>query len=82
MLMGYKAETTTLIPSNTGVGTNESAIIFGIWANLFVANWAFKRLVIDEVTVKGKTILNWYSFWDHVIASPKAFAKCRNIIAT
>jgi len=81
MLMGYKAETTTLVPNNTGVGTDESAIIFGIWANLFVANWAFKRLVIDEVTVKGKTLLNWYSFWDHVVASPNAFAKCRNIIA-
>lgn len=81
MLMGYKADTTTLVPSNTGVGTDESAIIFGIWANLFVANWSFKRLVIDEVTVKGKTLLNWYSFWDHVVASPKAFAKCRNIIA-
>jgi HK97 family phage major capsid protein len=81
MLMGRMADTTTLVPNNAGVGTNESAIIYGIWANLAVANWSFKRLVIDETTVPGSTVLNWYSFWDHVIMSPKAFAKCRNIIA-
>lgn len=82
MLMGYAADTTTLMPNDGGDDENESAIIFGIWSNLFMANWAYRELVIDNVTVKGKSILNWYSFWDHAVASPKAFAFCRNIITS
>lgn len=78
-LMGYKAETTTLVPNDGGDDDNESAIIFGIWSNLMIANWAFRELVIDNVTVDGKTILKWYSYWDHAVVSPKAFAYCRNI---
>ena len=81
LLAGYKAKTTTLIPNNTGAGTNESALIFGIWSNLHVANWAFRELVVDNVTSDSVTIYKWYSYWFHVVTSPKAFAKCRNIIA-
>jgi HK97 family phage major capsid protein len=81
LLAGYKAVTTTLIPNNTGVGTNESGIIFGIWSNLHVANWAFRELVVDNVTTDSETIFKWYSYWNHALTSPKAFSKCRNIIA-
>lgn len=81
ILMGYKAMTTTMVPNNAGVGTNESALIFGIWANLVFGRWNFRRLVLDEITQPGKTIINWYSFYDHIVLSEKAFAKCRNIIA-
>ena len=81
LLAGYKAVTTTLIPNNTGTGTNESAMIYGIWSNLHVANWAFRELIVDNVTTDSETIFKWYSYWCHAVTSPKAFSKCRNIIA-
>lgn len=79
-LLGYKAVTTSLVPNDGGTGDDESGIIFGIWSNLHVANWAFRELVIDPYSSDSKTWFKWYSYWCHALTSPKAFAKCRNII--
>lgn len=79
MLMGHKAVTTSLIPNDGGAGDDESGVIFGIWPNLVVANWAFRELVLDKVTEDSITWFKWYSYWCHALISPKAFAKCRNI---
>lgn len=79
-LLGYKAVTTSLVPNDGGDNNDESGMIFGIWSNLHVANWAFRELVIDTYSSDSKTWFKWYSYWCHALSSPKAFAKCRNIL--
>lgn len=79
-LLGYNAITTSLVPNDGGTNDDESSLIFGIWSNLVVANWAYRELVLDKVSDDGTTWFKWYSYWSHALLSPKAFAKCRNII--
>jgi len=78
-LLGYRAVTTSLVPNDGGDDDDESGMIFGIWSNLKVANWAFRELVVDPYSSDSKTWFKWYSYWCHALTSPKAFVKCRNI---
>lgn len=81
LLNGYRALITNLVPKNGGVGTNESAIIFGNFSQMVLANWALREIVVDDISVDSASIIKMYSFWDQAFLNPKAFAKVRNILA-
>jgi HK97 family phage major capsid protein len=81
-LNGYPAFVSNIVPSNGGVGTNESAIIFGNWSQMVLGNWALRELIVDDYSVDSFSIVKLYSFWDQAFLNPKAFAKVRNILTT
>ena len=81
-LNGYNAFVSNIVPFNGGVGTNESAIIFGNWSQLVMANWALREIIVDPYSTDSFTVVKMYSFWDQALLNPKAFAKCRNILTS
>jgi len=84
LLMGLPAEFTSLMPSDgtKGTGTNLHALIYGAWAQLHVCNWQVREIFIDKVTDDHQMWLKMISFWDAVVANPKAFAKILDIDIT
>jgi HK97 family phage major capsid protein len=76
-LLGYKAAATTLAPSNgsKGSGTNLHSILFGAFSEMHVCNWAVRELVLDPASDDTGLWVKLISFWDIVLANPKAFAK-------
>ena len=52
-LLGYRALVSTQVPSNLekgASGTTLSAMIFGNWSQLIIANWGGVDIIIDEIT--------------------------------
>lgn len=73
---GRQAISTTLCPNNLGAGTDESAIIFGNWAELFVLLWGVRDLTLDRASLSTSGGLRVVSFQDYDIqlAHPESFA--------
>lgn len=73
-LLGYKVGVSTLVP--TDIDTNHTAIIFGNFADLVVANWGGIDITIDPFTAADngqvKVVINTY--WDVKLKQPKSFA--------
>lgn len=66
-LLGYRDEYSTQVPSNLtkAAGSNLSAIIFGNWRSLIVAQWSGVDIIVDPYTSKGSaelemTVHGWY----------------------
>jgi HK97 family phage major capsid protein len=76
---GYPVYQSTLVPNNLTKGTASgvcSAIIFGDFAQLYIAQWAGLDFVVDPYSLAGKaqvkvTINSW---WDIAVRQKKAFA--------
>ncbi len=53
---GYRAIASNQIPSNLakGSGTNLSGLIFGNWADLYLAMWGAFDVVVDNITLADK----------------------------
>lgn len=86
-LNGYSALTTSSVPSNLTKGTSSgvcSAIIFGNFADLVVANWAGLDITVDPYTradyAQIRLIIN--SWWDIGIRNPQSFAAMLDALTT
>jgi HK97 family phage major capsid protein len=74
-LLGYNVATSTLVPTN--IDTNKTAVIFGNWADLVIANWGSGvDLTVDPYTAAGtgEVIVTINSYWDAKLKQPKSFA--------
>lgn len=77
-VLGHRFVNTNTVPSNLtkGTGTDLSAVIFGDFSNLLIAQFGGMDLVVDEKSKAEegliKTVANTY--WDAVVKEPKAFA--------
>ena len=73
-LLGYNVAVSTLVP--TTIDTNKTAVIFGNFADLVIANWGGVDLLVDPYTLADnaqvKVVIN--SFWDVKLKQPKSFA--------
>ena len=73
-LLGYNVAVSTLMP--TTIDTNKTAVIFGNFADLVIANWGGVDLLVDPYTLADnaqvKVVIN--SFWDVKLKQPKSFA--------
>jgi HK97 family phage major capsid protein len=73
-LLGYNVAVSTLVP--TTIDTNKTAVIFGNFADLVVANWNGVDLLVDQYTLADtaqvKVVIN--SYWDVKLKQPKSFA--------
>jgi HK97 family phage major capsid protein len=84
-LNGYQVATTTLVPSNLSKGSSSSlsAMIYGAFNMMAVANWGGMELVVDPFSgaTAGLTNVILNSYMDVNLLQPKAFAVCKDIVA-
>ena len=84
-LNGYPVATTTLVPSNLSKGTssNLSAMIYGAFDMMAVANWGGMELTVDPYSgaTAGLTNVVLNAYMDVNLLQPKAFAVCKDIVA-
>lgn len=77
-LNGYRAFVTTLVRSDLtkGAGTNLSAIFFGNWADLIVAQWAGLDVLVDPYTggASGTVRVVAYQDVDIGVRHPESFS--------
>jgi HK97 family phage major capsid protein len=73
---GKPAYQTTQVPSKLGVGTNESAIVYGLWSELLVGLWSNGvEILADPYSASDQGALKLHSFLDAdiLVRDPKAF---------
>jgi HK97 family phage major capsid protein len=73
-LLGYNVAVSTLVPTN--IASTKTAVIFGNFADLVLANWGGVDITVDPYTLADnaqvKVVVN--SFWDVKLKQPKSFA--------
>lgn len=74
MLLGYKVVTTTHVPTN--INSTKTAVIFGDFSQLAIANWGGVDIIVDPYVRAeyGQVRLIINSEWDVRVLQPKAFA--------
>jgi len=84
-LNGYPVATTTLVPSNLSKGTSStlSAMIYGAFDMMAVANWGGLELTVDPFSgaTAGLTNVVLNAYMDVNLLQPTAFAVCKDIVA-
>ena len=84
-LNGYPVATTTLVPSNLSKGTSStlSALIYGAFDRMAVANWGGMELTVDPYSgaTAGLTNVVLNAYMDVNLLQPTAFAVCKDIVA-
>jgi len=85
MLLGFKAGVTTQVPGDLDKGTSTdvcSAVIFGNWNELVIANFGIIDIVVDEksqaIGNKVRIVLN--SFWDSYLAHAASFSAMKDAL--
>lgn len=82
---GYPIEWSNLVPSNLtkGTGTGLSAVVFGNWQDLVVAQWGGIDIVVDPYTSALLAEINiTLNAWNDVaVVEPKSFAAIKDVIA-
>lgn len=86
-LNGYKAASTTQVPSDLDKGTATgvcSAIIFGNFNDLIIGQWAGLDLVVDPYTDAKKSLVNLIinSWWDIGVRNAESFAAMKDALTT
>lgn len=74
---GYRAEVSTQVRSNMGVGNNEHGIAFGVWSELIIGEWGAMEILTDPYTLAGKGLIRLVLFLmvDMALRHPEAFSK-------
>ena len=84
-LNGYNMQTTTLVPSNLSKGSSStlSALIFGDFSKMAIANWGGMELTVDPYSgaTAGLTNVVLNAYLDCNLLQPAAFAVCKDIVA-
>jgi HK97 family phage major capsid protein len=84
-LNGYNVQTTTLVPSNLSKGSSStlSALIFGDFSKMAIANWGGMELTVDPYSgaTAGLTNVVLNAYLDCNLLQPAAFAVCKDIVA-
>lgn len=80
-LNGYRAETSTLVPSTLAKGTSGPilhAILFGDWSSLYIGQWGGIDLVVDPYTLSTNAMIRVVanSWWDIALRHEESFAVC------
>ena len=85
-ILGYKVESTTLVPSNLtkGSGSNLSAMIFGDFSNVMLGFWSGVDVVVDQASLStsGGTRLAFFQDCDVGIRHGEGFSVIKDIIAS
>lgn len=72
-----RAEASTQVPGDIGVGSDKNALIYGEWASLYVGYWSGVDLLMNpyhtDVASKGGALLHAFLDADVVVRHPEAF---------
>jgi len=84
-LYGHRFKTSTLVPSNLTKGTADSichAIIFGNWAELYLAQWGGIEIVVDPYSLsKSRQIQIVATIWaDVALRHAQSFAAMKDAL--
>lgn len=84
-LNGYKLGVSTLVPSTLDKGASTgvcSAMIFGNFSDLLIANWAGLDVVVDPYTDAKTSLVNIIvnSWWDVAVRRAVSFAAMKDIL--
>lgn len=82
---GHPYRVTTNVPKNLTKGTangTASAAVFGDWSKLFIGQWGGLDLTVDPYTLatNGQIRIIIQSFYDVLVAQPKAFAVVKDVL--
>lgn len=76
-LAGYQLFQTNHIPNDTGVGNNETPVIFGNWSDLLIGYWSGADVLVnpysDGVFSKGGVKINVMLDCDVAVRHPESF---------
>jgi hypothetical protein len=85
LLLGFRAGVTTQVPGTLTKGSASgicSAIIFGNWNELVIANFGIIDIVVDEksqaIGNKVRIVLN--SFWDSYLSHAASFSAMKDAL--
>jgi len=85
-LLGYKAIVSNNVPSDLtkGTGTDLNAMIFGVWNQLMIGQWAGADIIVNPYTgAKEATVeLVVNSFWDINTRHDESFSVIKDIDVT
>lgn len=86
-LNGYKCGITTQVPSNLDKGTSTgvaSAIIFGNFNDLLIAQWGGMDIVVDPYTQATNAMVRLVvnSWWDVLVKRAESFAAMKDALTT
>ena len=75
MLNGYNAYRTTNIPSKLGTGTDEYGVVFGNWADFYLAQWGALEIKIDPYSGMAEDTVRFVinSYWNMGMIRPESF---------
>ncbi len=72
------ARYTTQVPDDIGVGSNKSALIYGLWSELFIGYWSGVDILLNpyhsDVASKGGALLHAFLDADVALRHTEAFA--------
>lgn len=82
---GYNAFTTNSVPSNLSKGSASgvcSAMIFGVWDQLFIGQWGGYELIVNPYTLsdKGEVKISIIQHTDAGVGHPQSFAAMVDIL--
>jgi len=74
-IAGDPARFTSIVPSDLGAGNDETAIIYGEWSHLYLANWGAAEIIVDPFTesAAGNVRVSVHSFVDYDLGHPESF---------
>lgn len=83
---GYRALVSNQVPADLakGTGTNLHAMIFGVWASLYLGNWGGLDIVVDPYSAKKTAQVEYTvnSWWDVGVRHAAQFAHIKDIDTT
>lgn len=78
-LLGYNAVVSNLVSKE--IDTDKTALIYGDWSQMVVANWGGVDLTVDAITAAktAQVVITVNSYWDVKVKQPKAFAFANDV---
>ena len=74
---GERAESSTQVPGDIGIGSDKNALIYGEWASLYIGYWSGVDLLVNpyhtDVASKGGALLHAFLDADVVVRHPEGF---------
>lgn len=74
---GVRHEATTQVPTNLGVGTNKTALIYGLWSELVIGYWSAVDVLVNpyhaDVASKGGALIHAFLDADVAVRQVEAF---------
>lgn len=72
-----RVEVTTQVPKNIGTGSDKSALIYGLWSELYLGYWSAVDILINpyhpDVASNGGALLHAFLDADVAVRHPEAF---------